>query len=120
VQAAWPVAAEQYVFLDHELAREKAEEEGEPVPARPQPAIDFSGFAREILEEERVPDGFPFGFEYNELKKKLKKEFPAKLQKVRGKLNVPRERFHSVGPGQYKWAGLQFKAAAAKAGRASD
>jgi hypothetical protein len=45
----------------------------------------------------------------DELEKKLKKEPPAKLKKVRGKLNVPRERFHSVGQGQYKWAGLQFK-----------
>jgi hypothetical protein len=111
IQAAWPVAAEQCAFLEYEKAREKAEEDGDPTPERPKLVIDSSSFARklkEVVEEETVPDGFPFGVDYDELEKKLKKEPPAKLKKVRGKLNVPRERFHSVGPGQYKWAGLQF------------
>jgi hypothetical protein len=117
VKSAWPAAAEQYVFVNHELAREKAEEEGEPIPEGRGPAVEFSGFARkfkDIMEEETVADGFPFGVDYDELKKKLKKELPAKLQKVRGKLNVPRERFHSVAKGQYKWAGLQFQNATKK------
>jgi Eco57I restriction-modification methylase len=111
IQAAWPVAAEHYVFLYHEKAREKAEEEGELIPVRPKPAIDSSGFTRkfkELVDEETVPGGFSFGTDYDELKKKTKKDVPAKLIKVRGKLNVPRERFHSVGPGLYSWAGLQF------------
>jgi len=110
VQAAWPVAAEQYVFVGHE-------EEGDPVPAPPQPPSDFSGFAskfKEVIEEETVPDGFPFGMDYDELENKLKKSVPKKLKNVRGKLNVPRERFHSVAKGQYKWAGLQFRSSDAK------
>jgi hypothetical protein len=112
IQAAWPVAAAQYAFLEYEKAREKAEKEGDPAPARPKPVTDCPSFGRrfkEAVEEETVPEGFPFGLDYDELKKKTKKEVPAKLKKVRGKLNVPRERFHSVGQGQYKWAGLQFK-----------
>ncbi len=112
VKAAWPVAAEQYVVVNDELGREKAKEEGEPVPVPPKPAIDFSGFTRkfkEIVEKETVPDGFPFGVDYDDLRKKLKKDIPAKIKKVRGQLNVPRERFHSVSRGQYKWAGLQFQ-----------
>ena len=112
VQAAWPVASERYAYVEHELACEKARKKGEPAPTRRPAAIEFSGFARKFkqaIEEETVPDGFPFGIDYDDLKKRLKKDIPAKLKNVRGKLNVPRERFHLVGPGQYKWAGLQFK-----------
>jgi hypothetical protein len=111
IQAAWPVAAEQDAFLEYEKAREKADEDGDPAPAAPKPAADSFSFAsrfKQVVEEETVPEGFPFGVDYDELEKKLKKEVPAKLKKVRGKLNVPRERFHSVGGSAYKWAGLQF------------
>ena len=31
------------------------------------------------------------------------------LRSIRGKLNVPRERFHLRGRSQYLWAGLQFR-----------
>jgi len=112
IQAAWPVAAEQYTFLEYEKAREKAEEEGEAAPERPKPATDSASFARkfkEVVEEETVPAGFPFGVDYEHLAKKLQKLIPPQLKKVRGKLNVPRERFHAVARGQYAWAGLQFR-----------
>lgn len=112
IQAAWPVAVEQYAHLEYEKACEKAEENGDPVPPRAKLVTDSSSFLRklkEVVEQETVPEGLPFGVDYDELAKKLKQELPAKLKKARGKLNVPRERFHSVGPGQYKWAGLQFK-----------
>ena len=112
VQAAWPVAAENYSLLEFDKARTKAEEQGDPVPERPKSKTDPATFARQfkaIIEEETVPEGFEFGTEYEELARRLKKELPAKLKKVRGKLNVPRERFHSVGKAQYKWAGLQFR-----------
>jgi hypothetical protein len=61
------------------------------------------------VDDETVPEGFPFGTSYDDLEKKLKKTVPGKLEKVRGKLNVPRERFHLRGKTQYLWAGLQFK-----------
>ena len=113
IRAAWTIAVEQYAFLEYEIVREKAEENGGTAPLRRKVAADFSSFTRRfkrIIEEETVPEGFPFGVEYDSLEKKLKKEIPAKLKRVRGKLNIPKERFHSVGPSQYKWAGLHFKA----------
>ena len=112
IQAAWPAAAEQYAFLDHEKARERAKEESEPVPAPPIPATDFGGFSRkfkQLIDEETVPAGFPFGTDYEQLAKSLRKTIPAQLKKVRGKLNVPRERFHLIDGGQYKWAGMLFR-----------
>jgi hypothetical protein len=112
VQAAWPVAAEQYAFLDHEKAREKAEDERPPIPAPPKTSTDFLGFSRkfrQLIDEETVPAGFPFGTDYEQVAKSLHKPIPPQLKKVRGKLNVPRERFHLIAADQYQWAGLQFK-----------
>ncbi len=110
VQAAWPVAAEQCAFLENEKAREKAEERGEPAPPPVKPATDAAAFHRRfkrIIEDETVPAGFPFGVPYEDLER-LKKKVPAKLRSIRGKLNVPRERFHRHDDGTYSWAGLQF------------
>lgn len=112
IQAAWPVAAEQYAFLENEKAREKAEANGEPTPVPVTPFTDAAGFRREfkqIIEGETVPAGFPFAIPYSDLEKKLRKKAPEKLKKVRGKLNVPRERFHRHDDGTYSWAGLQFR-----------
>jgi hypothetical protein len=112
VQAAWPVAAEQYAFLENEKTREKAEKNGEPTPVPTKPPTEAAGFRREfrrIIEDETVPAGFPFAIPYEDLEKRLRKKVPAKLRSVRGKLNVPRERFHRSDDGTYSWAGLQFK-----------
>ena len=112
VQAAWHVAAEEYALLENEKAREKAVENGEPTPALAKPATDATGFRRKfktIIDDETVPAGFPFAIPYKELEKKLKKKVPAKLQSIRGKLNVPRERFHRGEDDRYSWAGLQFR-----------
>jgi hypothetical protein len=109
--AAWPVAAEQYAFLEDVKAREKAEAQGDPPPAPSEPTATFTGFERrfrETITEESVPEGYPFGVAYDELEKRLRKKVPAQLRKVRGKVNVPRERFHLDSQGRYKWAGLQF------------
>ena len=111
IQAAWPVAAKEYAFVDYEKAREKAEKVGDPTPIPPKAATDFTGFSRkfkQLIDNETVPADFPFGTDFSQLAKSLHKTIPAQLKKVRGKLNVPRERFHSVGSGLYKWAGLQF------------
>jgi hypothetical protein len=34
-----------------------------------------------------------------------KRKIPAKVKSIRGKLNVPRERFHLTSDGRYLWAG---------------
>ncbi len=112
IQAAWPVAAEEYAFLENEKAREKAEENGEPVPAPAKGAADATSFRREfkrIIEDETVSAGFPFAVPYDDLERELRKKVPAKLRSIRGKLNVPRERFHRHDDGTYSWAGLQFR-----------
>lgn len=112
IQAAWPVAVEQYAFLENEKARERAEENGEPTPIPAKPSTDAGGFRREfkrVIEAETVPAGFPFAISYDELEKKLRKKVPTKLRSIRGKLNVPRERFHRHDDGTYSWAGLQFR-----------
>jgi len=112
IQAAWAVAAEEYAFLETEKAREKAQENDEPAPVPVNPTKDANGFGRKfktIIDDETVPAGFPFAVPYKDLEKRLKRKVPGKLQSIRGKINVPRERFHRHEDGTYSWAGLQFR-----------
>jgi hypothetical protein len=112
VNAAWPVAAEEYAKLKYDKALHKADENDEPAPSPVTPATDFVTFRRELkrmVDEETVAENIPFAVPYEELEKKLKRKIPGNVSKVRGKLNVPRERFHLRGKTQYLWAGLQFK-----------
>jgi hypothetical protein len=112
VNAAWPVAAEEYTKLQYDKALQKANENDEPAPALPTPTTDFVSFRRElkrIVDEEPVPENIPFAVPYEELEKKLKRKIPGNVPKIRGKLNVPRERFHLREKTQYLWAGLQFR-----------
>jgi hypothetical protein len=55
-----------------------------------------------------VPEGIPFAEPWDEFEK-AGSEALRKASKIRGKLNVPRERFHLVSKGVYKWAGVLFK-----------
>ena len=112
VKAAWPVYAEEYARIEHWKEAQEAEEEGRPAPKPPGPTTDFVSFKKvfkRIVDEETVPEGIPFAVLYEELKKKRRIDVPKKVEKIRGKLNVPRERFHVRGKSQYVWAGLQFK-----------
>ena len=120
VQAAWTVAAEKYAYLANEKAKEKAEADGDPAPAPKRPDSSPRAFERlfkQLIEEESVPAGYEFGTPYEELEKKLQKKLPPKLIKVRGKLNVPRERFHESEKDVYTWAGLQFQEKPQKSAR---
>jgi hypothetical protein len=112
IQAAWPLAAEQQAFLEHEKAREKAEAEEDIPPPPPTPSVDFVGFARafkRIVDDETVPENLPWAVPFDELEQKRKLKVPAKVRSIRGQLNVPRERFHLRGRTTYLWAGLQFR-----------
>jgi hypothetical protein len=117
VQAAWPVAAENYALLEHEKAMAKAETNGEIVPTPPAgrsaelfpKSVDFLKTFKRIIDDETVPEDIPFAVPYDDLEKKLKKNIPQKVKSIRGKLNVPRERFHLRDRSAYLWAGLQFK-----------
>jgi hypothetical protein len=50
-----------------------------------------------------VRNRFRPGLPWNQLEKKPK--IPAKVKSIRGKLNVPRERFHLTSNDRYRWAG---------------
>ncbi len=75
------------------------------------PSANPAGFERllkDVVNKETVPDGIPFAKPWDKLPKS---KYPgvAKARKIRGKLNVPRERFHLVDRDTYKWAGLLFR-----------
>lgn len=74
---------------------------------RGQPIADdrssFVKFFRETIEAETVLSGIPPGTSWEELEKKGIKT-NAQVKKVRGKLNVPRERFRRKKDGTYVWA----------------
>jgi hypothetical protein len=67
----------------------------------------FTALLKAVVDEETVPVGIPFAKPWDELEKK-RLDGLAKARRIRGKLNVPRERFHLVSRGVYKWAGLLF------------
>lgn len=112
VEAAWAVVVEEDTFLQNEKAREKAEAEGSQAPGQVQPNADLASFARffkHAIDEETVPGDVPWAMPYDDLEKKRRTKVPAKVRSVRGKLNVPRERFHLSNKTTYSWAGLQFR-----------
>ena len=61
------------------------------------------------MDVETVPEGVPWAVPYEELEKRRKSKIPPKVKSVRGKLNVPRERFHLRGESEFLWAGLQLR-----------
>ncbi len=70
----------------------------------------FEALLKAVVDEETVPAAIPFAEPWDKLEKKgLAKAALNKAKHVRGKLNVPRERFHLVSKGVYKWAGLLFQ-----------
>ena len=100
VQAAWQVAAE----VTQRLETWKQEQKGND--AEP-PALDasraaFGRFFKKLVKDQAVPEGIPFAVPWDELKKKVR--VPASVRRIRGKLNVPRERFWIAGDGLYRQA----------------
>jgi hypothetical protein len=85
VQAAWSVA------------REALERLGK--------RADFMRYFAALVKEQTVPDNIPAAVPWDELEKKQK--IPAAVKRIRGKLNVPRERFRVTGSGGYAWAGVK-------------
>ena len=69
-------------------------------------AID-QAFKR-IIDDETVTQGIPWATPYEELENKRKVKVPVKVKSIRGKFNVPRQRFHVRSKTEYLWAGLQF------------
>ncbi len=65
----------------------------------------FQKIFKRIIDDETVPEDIPFAVPYEELENRKIKISP-KVKSIRGKLNVPRERFHLRGRTTYLWAGL--------------
>ncbi len=68
------------------------------------PNTSLKAFKR-VIDDETVPEDIPFAVPYDDLEKRKIKTSP-KVKSIRGKLNVPRERFHLRGRTTYLWAGL--------------
>jgi hypothetical protein len=109
VAAAWPVIAdtiyevEKYKF--DALDEEKKENRRKPKADNSYTA--FERFFRDTILDQSVAHGIPPAKPWNELAEK-KKWTPAQMKKaqtVRGKLNVPRERFQQMSPTHFVWAG---------------
>ncbi len=64
----------------------------------------FTKHFRDLVNGQTVPDGIPWGVPWEELAARGV-EVPEKTKKIRGKLNVPRERFHLTADKRYHWAG---------------
>ena len=101
VQAAWTVAAETSYRLDR---WKQSQNDG---PDRTAAASDagrpaFLRYFKALVKESSVPEDLPFAVPWEELEKTHK--VPAAVKKVRGKLNVPRERFWVTATGQYRQA----------------
>lgn len=62
------------------------------------------------MKDQSVPADIPWAVPWDDLEKKRttagKGKIPANVKRIRGKLNVPRERFHTDLAGRYLWAGL--------------
>jgi len=95
VPAATEVAAEASQRLEQWKQPERA--------AVPRLTPSFSGFARffkALVKDQSVPEDIPFAAPWEQISVKV----PAPVKQIRGKLNVPRERFR-VTAGAYMWAG---------------
>lgn len=100
IHAAWPVI----VDAIHEIESYKsgANNNKSKIDAS---LSAFARFFRELLKDETVPQGIPAALPWDQLEKK--RRIPARVKSIRGKLNVPRERFHLTSDGHYRWAGKQ-------------
>ncbi len=85
VQAAWSVVGEALDRLGHRT--------------------EFSRYFSSLIKDQSVPDNIPFAVPWDELEKKRK--IPASVKRIRGKLNVPRERFRLTDKDQFVWAGTK-------------
>jgi hypothetical protein len=100
VAAAWPVIAESLNAVELWKASATDKKPGKPVEGD---GGDFAKFLRKTIEAETIPNAIPPAVSWDDLKKKGVPVVQA--IKVRGKLNVPRERFRQKKDGTYIWAG---------------
>jgi hypothetical protein len=98
IQVAWPVIAEAQHRLEF-WKNEQKKATGRPPALDPSHAA-FTKFFKALVKEQTVPEGIPFGIPFDKLKTKVS----AQVKSIRGKLNVPRERFNVTEGGLYRVA----------------
>ncbi len=76
-----------------------------PLPTPPQVPAEYTRWFKSIVAESAVPDWIPPAMPWEQVEKKHKKKVPGRAKRIRGKLNVPRERFRVSDDGEYLWAG---------------
>jgi len=108
IQAAWPVAVESTHTVEQWKFVNAKDKEGKKSPRLDASYEAFTKFLKERVNDESVPAGIPAAISWDDLaaKKNWTSAQLKKAQSVRGKLNVPRERFRLRGDGQFVWAGM--------------
>jgi hypothetical protein len=64
----------------------------------------FAKAFKTLVKNQSVPENIPYAGAWEDLEKKMK--IPAAVKSLRGKLNVPRERFRTTADGLYRVASL--------------
>ncbi len=100
VQAAWQVAAEAMHRLE---LWERSQHER---PSGREPKLDasqgaFAKYFKKLVRDQRVPDNIPWAVPWDKLDEQGVR-VPARVRRIRGKLNVPRERFWETSAGYYR------------------
>ena len=101
IEAAWPVVAEAIRQVS-QFKFDASENENKKAINLDASFDSFAKFLKETVRDETVPAGIPPAVPWEELEKKV--TVPKQAKNVRGKLNVPRERFR-LRDGSYIWAG---------------
>ena len=109
VAAAWPVIADA-IYQVQKYKWDALDEEKRETRRKPKADNSYTAFERffrELVLDQSVAHGIPPAKPWNELaeKKKWTSAQLKKAQAVRGKLNVPRERFQQISPTHFVWAG---------------
>jgi hypothetical protein len=60
----------------------------------------FARFFRTLVKDQSVPENIPHAEPWDQLEKRMK--IPAHVKRLRGKLNVPRERFRTTADKRYR------------------
>lgn len=107
IQAAWPVVANALDKVGQFRFDQSEDKEGKKEPKLDASHEAFAKFFKETVADESVPEGIPPAIPWDDLagKKKWTSAQLKKAQAVRGKLNVPRERFQQTEDGDFIWAG---------------
>jgi hypothetical protein len=109
VQAAWPVVADAMLTVAQWKFDHAQDKEGKQPPALDADEEAFAKYFKSLIAHESVADGIPPAVPWDDLaaRKKWTNAQLKKAQAVRGKLNVPRERFRQTRTGEFVWAGRQ-------------